>query len=369
MRLSEFITSNAERVLREWEEFAKKFKGGFSLPRWILRDHGAAIVKLLAQQTQISPLARGQDAKAESEGATGLIEHVTAAHVQLRIESGFDLAQIIGEYLALRACVLRLWQESDPDSFASGAVEIARFSEAIDENVAAGVLYYEERETQYRDRFLGILGHDLRNPINAILLNATVLSGQGLDEKQLATVSRILNSTRRLTGMVDDILDFARGRLGSPMPIRSAPTNLQKAVSEVIDEVQSANPGSSIDFEAKGDLNGFWDIQRLKQMLCNLVRNGLQHGSAKNVKITATGDEYFVILEVHNEGPPIAQELLPIIFDPLVRGANPDPDKASLGLGLFIANEIVSAHNGSIKVTSSERAGTSFVVRLPRRTR
>ena len=331
----------------------------------LLRDHASAIVKRLAEETQSSSRVQGLDSKAIGEGASISEEHVAAVHVQVRIESGFDLAQIMSEYIALRSCVLRLWRESDPQGFAGGALEINRFAEAIDEKLTAGVLYYESREARYRDLFLGILGHDLRNPINAILLSASALAEQEISERHLGAVSRIISSARRLTNMVNDTLDFARGRLGSPMPIARARMNLSRAVSEVIDEVEAANAGSSMEFEAIGDLNGMWDASRLKQMVSNLLINALQHGTGKNVTVKAEGEDNFVVLQVHNEGPPIPPDLLPTIFDPLVRGDN--QDMTSLGLGLFIVNEIVSAHNGIVTVASSD-AGTDFAVRLPRAT-
>ena len=367
MCLSEFIKLNADRILSEWEEFAKNISGDASLPRWILRDHAAAIIKFIIEEMENSPPLTGQELTSASEGATGPLQHVAAAHVRLRIESGFDLAQIIDEYCALRACVLRLWRERDPESFNIGASEITRFARAIDENVMAAVSYYKERESHYRDRFLGILGHDLRNPINAIVLSTTSLADQGLSEQQLETVARIVRSARRLTGMVNDILDFARGRLGSPMPITIAAANLGVVVREVVDEVQSANPSCRIDFEADGDLSGNWDVERLKQVVSNLLMNAIQHGSGEHVTVRAKSDYTFVRLEVHNPGPAIADELLATMFDPLVRGSNLNQEKMGLGLGLFIVNEIVSAHKGTVAVTSSEHAGTTFVVRLPRR--
>jgi len=367
MRLSEFIKFNADQILSEWEEFAKSISRDASLPRWILRDHAAAIIKLIVEEMDNSPPLTGQELACASEGAPGPLQHVAAAHVRLRIDSGFDLAQIIDEYCALRACVLRLWRERDPESFNIGASEITRFAQVIDENVMAAVSYYKERESQYRDRFLGILGHDLRNPINAIVLGTTSLADQGLSEQQLQTMARIVRSARRLTGMVNDILDFARGRLGSPMPIAIAAANLGVVVREVVEEVQSANPGCRIDFEADGDLSGDWDVDRLKQAVSNLLMNAIQHGSGEQVTVRAKSDYTFVRLDVHNTGPAIQDELLATMFDPLVRGSSPNQDKMGLGLGLFIVNEIVSAHKGTIVVTSSEQAGTTFVMRLPRR--
>jgi len=367
MRLSHFIKVNADQVLSEWDKFTKKISGHVSLPRWFLRHHAAAIIKLIVEEMEHSPPVTDQELPSAGVGATGPIQHAAAAHVRLRIESGFDLAQIIDEYCALRTCVLRLWRERDPGGFKIGATQITRFAEVIDEHVTVAVSYYKERESQYRDQFLGILGHDLRVPINAILLGTTSLVAQGLSEQQLHRVTRILRSTRRLAGMVNDILDFARGRLGSPMPITIAAANLGIVVREVVDEVQSANPGCRIGVAADGDLNGDWDTDRLKQMVSNLLINAIQHGSGEHVTITTKSDDTFVLLEVHNTGPAISEELLATMFDPLVRGSNLNQGKMGLGLGLFIVNAIVSAHKGIIAVTSSEHAGTTVVVRLPRR--
>jgi len=365
MRISELIRADTERIIREWEEFAKTLSAGVGLPRWLLRVHASAILQSIAQDIEMPKFPVTQEAK--GEGSPGPLERVTAAHVNLRIESGFDLVQIMAEYRALRACVLRLWRESDPDGFAKGAEEIATFTEAIDHAVAETVPIYEQREAQYRDRFLGILGHDLRNPLNSISLSATSLAGaKELNEKQLGAVSRILSSVRRMDHMVSDILDFARGRLGSPMPITPAAANLGTLVREVADEVQSTNPGFSLDVDTNGDLSGDWDTERLKQLLSNLLLNAIQHGNGKNVAVTVRSDENSVLLEVCNEGPPIPKELLGTMFDPLVHGRSSDQNSAGLGLGLFIVNEIVSAHKGTIAVTSSQDVGTTFSVRLPR---
>jgi signal transduction histidine kinase len=367
VRLSEFIRANIDRIVHEWEEFAKTLGAGNALPRWILRDHAVAIVTYIADDMELPQAPIEEKAKSEGKGPTGPIDHVATVHVSLRIESGFDLVQIMAEYRALRATVLRLWRQTHPDDFAAGALEITRFAEAIDQNVAEAVPYYEERESQYRDRFLGILGHDLRNPINAIAVGASLLASDGLNEKQLGTVSRILNSARRLNRMVSDILDFSRGRLGSPMPIAAVPADFGKIVREVAVEVQTANPGFDVMCKTEGTLDGKWDVERLKQAVSNLLLNAIQHGTGKQVVASTSSDENSVLLTVHNDGPPIPQQLLTTMFDPLVQGRTPEPNRTGLGLGLFIVNEIVSAHHGTITVTSTEGAGTTFTIRLPRR--
>ena len=367
MRLSEFIRANVDQIVHQWEEFAKTLSAGTALPRWILRDHAPAIVKYIADDMEVPQAPVEEEAKSKGDQPSGPIEHAAAVHVSLRIESGFDLAQIMAEYRALRSCVLRLWRQSYPDSFAGGAAEITRFAEAIDQNVAEAVPYYQERNTQYRDRFLGILGHDLRDPLNAITLGASLLTSNGLNEEQLGIVSRILNSTRRLNRMVSDLLDFSRGRLGSPMPIAAAAANLGQLVGEIVTEVQTANPQFIVNFDSNGDLEGRWDVERLKQVASNLLLNAIQHGTGKEIKVTATREENSVVLAVQNEGPPIPKELQVTMFDPLVQGKTSDPTRTGLGLGLFIVNEIVAAHHGTIMVTSTQDSGTTFSVCLPRR--
>ena len=147
----------------------------------------------------------------------------------------------------------------------------------------------------------------------------------------------------------------------------STEANLGQLVSEVVNEVQTANPQFIINFDSNGALEGQWDVERLKQVASNLLLNAIQHGTGKEIKVTVTGEENSVVLAVQNEGPPIPKELQATMFDPLVQGKQPDPTRSGLGLGLFIVNEIVAAHHGTIEVTSTQESGTIFSVRLLRR--
>jgi signal transduction histidine kinase len=366
MSLSKFIRDNSERLLTEWENFARKLAGG-SLSRWALRDHAPAIIRNLAEDLESTPLSARHDPAPIRQDPPAPKERPTLAHVNIRIESGFDLAQVIDEYCALRSCILRLWRDTDPDAFYSGAEEISRFAEVLDRYLGSAVLYYKERETQYRDRFLAILGHDLRNPINTVLLSASSLDREGLAPSQSRAAERILSTTRRISGMVNDMLDFARGRLGIPMPINKTRANLGIAIRDVVEEVRAANPGRVIHLDANGDLEGDWDVERLKQMVSNLLINAVQHGNDEPVEVVARSEGNVVALEVHNKGQAIPPEQIAKLFDPLIRSSYADTDKVALGLGLFIVNEIVSAHGGTIAVSSSSDAGTNFVVRLPRK--
>src|SRR5215469_6044214 len=363
MTLAQFIRTNSDRILREWEDFANKISDA-PLPRWILRDHAPSILKFIADRMEAISSPVEQRLVAAMEGEPSPTQYLTAAHVKIRIDSGFDLAQIAAEYCVLRARVAHLWRMLDPSGFEGGAAEVARFSEIVDENITAAVVDFKERESQYRDRFIGILGHDLRNPISAIVMGANVLASQHpVNEQQRKVVGSILRSAGRLEGMARDILDFARGRLGSPMPLNMTSENAGVVVGEVVDEVRLANPESVIDFEASGSLDIECDADRLKQMVSNLLINAIQHGDSKSVKVAVQGDESCVVIQVHNQGPVIPEDLIPTIFDPLTRRGRARPE--STGLGLFIVSEIVAAHGGTIVVNSTREAGTNFVVRLP----
>jgi signal transduction histidine kinase len=142
------------------------------------------------------------------------------------------------------------------------------------------------------------------------------------------------------------------------------PADLGTILHDIIDEVQCANPEVAIDFATGGDLTGEWDNERLSQLLWNLLVNAIQHGAAKQVAVRVENENDLVLIEVHNEGPPIPQEVMANIFNPLGRQRSSEPHRASLGLGLFICKEIVTAHGGTINATSALNVGTTFAVRL-----
>jgi len=151
------------------------------------------------------------------------------------------------------------------------------------------------------------------------------------------------------------------------MPIEPTEANLGTLISEIVDEVRIANPEFIVSVDSNGDLEGQWDVERLKQLTSNLLLNAIQHGAGREIKVTVTGEESSVVLAVQNQGPPIPKELQATTFDPLVQDKKPHSTGSGLGLGLFIVNEIGAAHRGKIEVTSTQDSGTIFSVRLPRR--
>jgi PAS domain S-box-containing protein len=225
------------------------------------------------------------------------------------------------------------------------------------------------REGQTRDRLMGIVGHDLRNPLQAVAMASTLLLNESApDSAQHRRAARILTSVRRMDHLIRDLLDFARVSQGGTLPIQRRRVSLADACRIIGDELQTAYPDRAVHLDLRGDLVGQWDVDRLVQLLGNLIVNAFTHG-ARDVPVEVRGDGHGteVVLEVANAGNPIPPALLPHLFQPFTRAdpAGGDPLKG-VGLGLFIVHEIVIAHGGRIQVTSTRETGTVFQLRLPR---
>ncbi|MFY0572043.1 GAF domain-containing protein [Archangium lansingense] len=227
------------------------------------------------------------------------------------------------------------------------------------------------RTAEFRERFMSIVSHDLRNPLNAILLSANaLLRSEDLGERHVKGARRIIASAERMKRMISDLMDFARGRLGGGIPISPREVELAALCREVVEELEAGRPGREVDLKVEGDLQGEWDADRLSQLLINLGKNALDYSPEESrVCFSLYGEEGFVRLEVQNEGTPIPPERLGSIFEPFQRfaGEAQSPTSTSgLGLGLYIVDQIVRAHGGEVSVCSTEEEGTTFTVRLPR---
>jgi PAS domain S-box-containing protein len=221
---------------------------------------------------------------------------------------------------------------------------------------------------EFRERFIGIVSHDLRNPLNAILLsaNAMMRSDRAL-QHHLKAVLRIANSAERMGRMIGDLLDFTRGRLGGGIPIKPRPANLLAICRQVMEELEVGNPQRQLRLRMAGDFRGEWDPDRLAQLLGNLGKNALDY-SPEDIPVDFVlsdgGDT--VSVEVRNGGPSIPVELLPLIFEPFRRATDGGTPTSGLGLGLFIVQQIARSHGGRVEVCSTEAEGTRFTVVLPR---
>lgn len=217
---------------------------------------------------------------------------------------------------------------------------------------------------EFRELFIGVLGHDLRNPLAAILMFAGLLLRRGhLGEQDARTVSQIIRSTQRMSLMITQLLDLTRARFGGGLPMVVGPTDLREVCRNVVEEF-----GAVIELEVEGDLTGLWDQDRLAQARSNLGGNAIEHataGTAVSMRATADGKE--VVVAVSNFGEPIDAEVLPVIFEPFRRGRQRagSPPTHNLGLGLYIAHQIVLAHGGTLDARSVDGT-TTFAMRLPR---
>jgi PAS domain S-box-containing protein len=230
-------------------------------------------------------------------------------------------------------------------------------------------LYEEARQrSELEQQYLGMVSHDLRNPLQAISLGARTLQRleRPTPEALMRMTGRIANSADTMGRMISDLLDFTRGRLGGGIPLERTHTELVRLCREVIEEFSVTHPSSDIRLEGDALCEGHWDGPRMRQVLSNLLSNALRHARpGSEVVVRVRGVEGEVALTVSNEGEPIPAELLPVLFEPFRRGMSKFRPAGSLGLGLFIVHQVVTGHGGRVEVGSAGGV-TSFSVRVPR---
>ena len=285
----------------------------------------------------------------------GAITLATAESKRIYTAKDLAFAQDLADRAALAIENARLFRE----------VERARAATALELAAEGERRRQAEEASRFAEMFIGILGHDLRNPLNAVTMTATLLQRKGIVEG--GALERILSSAQRMSNMVGQLLDLTRSRLAGGIALERKPIDLGMVISDVVDELRRANPDRDIRWERRGDAHGLVDQDRLAQVVSNLVGNAVLHGDpGKPVTVTLTAGGSTMSLAVHNDGPPIPGHLLPVIFDPFRRTAARDERSRGLGLGLFISHQIVVAHGGTIDVSSTDTGGTTFTVGLPR---
>jgi len=374
MKLSAFIRENLEEILAEWEAFAETILApGQVMSSLALRDHASEI--LLAIASDIDSEQSDLEQSYKSKGFVQIAEATRTAamtHGALRHLAGFDLRQLAAEFRALRASVLRLWLKRGAGN-GSAFYEMTRFNESIDQALAESIANYSDEVARSRDTFLAILGHDLRTPLSAVANSGLYLSAPGLlpDGAPLNAARTITRSAAKMSLMIRDLLEYTRARLGRSIPISPEPASMGHICRLAYDEIRAAHPERIFRLETSGELEGRFDGERLHQVLSNLLGNAVRHGArGEPITLVARGEAEHVTVQVRNHGRPIPADQLQVIFNPLVQIPPAAVDEAagdstSLGLGLYIAQEIVTRHGGTI-VAESDDDGTVFSAHLPK---
>jgi len=245
-----------------------------------------------------------------------------------------------------------------------------RKAEAAQRQLAAqqAALAEKTRIQEFLERFIAILGHDLRNPLAAIDMNLTRLREKVTDQALARMLDRMASSSTRMSRMIGQILDLTRSRLAGRLELQRAPMDLRDALTRIVEELRAAQPDRTIDLRSPS-LPGSWDRDRLEQVFSNLVGNALLYGDRDRPITVEAGDGATIYVDVHNHGAPIPNEVQADLFNPFRRATVTEETRKGgegLGLGLYISRELVAAHGGTIDVRSAPGHGTTFRVALPR---
>jgi signal transduction histidine kinase len=360
-RLAELIHANRDQLLKRWAERVQARLAPRKLSKPELMDRLPDFIDDLVHAL-----------RGEGSPPVALVTEAAKEHGKQRFRSGFDIEAVVLEYGVVRECVFELISEPD---YTPTVQEFRMLSKCLIDAIAAAISEYAgQREEEVRNRsefekqLLGIVSHDLRDPLNTIGLSAaTLLRRSGIDELYVRGLTRILSSAKRATRLIADLLDFTQARVGGGIPIRTKEFNFHDLARQIVDEMSLSHPERQIAFTQAGSGEGIWDPDRITQVLVNLLTNALQHSPAGTIVRVATraanGEVWLVI---NNQGRLLSDEEIPSLFEPFHRGNETPAEPGSLGLGLFIAKQIVSAHRGKIEVTSSEEAGTTVTVHFPR---
>jgi signal transduction histidine kinase len=374
MRLSEFLRTHSEQILNAWDEFAATIAhDGALMDQKALRDHAGQILSEIADDLDVPQTDAQQVAKSRGEGERNPGGGDTAAetHADTRIEAGFGIDAMLTEYRALRASVLRMWAEAGSrDAVVDELRQLTRFNEAIDQAIAESVARYTGQVNRSTNLFMGMLGHDIRNPLGTIRLSAELLTRTG--QLSAKAAEPIVNAAKRIQGIVELVIDFSHAQSSGVMPINVRRMDLGALAENVLAETRVRHPANTLVLLGRDlDTECWWDEGRIGQLLSNLLENAMLYGTrGGTVTLALSADAGTAGFSVHNEGRPIPLDSRERIFEPRHRGDGTLAEQRSsngLGLGLYICREIVRSHGGTLAVRSAEGEGTTFLVRVPRR--
>lgn len=372
MRLHNFINDQMEPILQAWEDFARTVETPTSLmDAQALRNHAEKILRTVAADMPNPQSEREQIEKSHGLNLKGGDDTAAETHAMTRLLAGFSLDQMVSEYRALRSSVLRLWLKEQSFGSDHQVQDMIRFNEAIDQALVESIATYGKAVETTRKTLLGVLGHDLRTPLSAVMMaGGLIRKHDKLPDRIQNLAAQICASTEHATRMVGDLLDLARCNLGGGIPVNAKSADLEKVCRSVVGEIRIANPGADIVFEEGNPKIGAFDELRMAQVFSNLVTNAVRHGDhSQLIRVSLFNEFSAFVFSVQNHGEAIPPEKMSYLFNPEGRfsryAKTESGPSAGLGLGLYIAAEIVRSHGGKIDVTSDSIKGTCFKVILP----
>jgi signal transduction histidine kinase len=370
-RLAALLRERREELIQKWTERVlhdPRLPSANRLSRPELHDH---VPEMLDDFVRLLEASEASEASGRCLGASDAARE----HARQRLAKRFPLDETLREFSHFRAALIDLCTEAGI-ALEGDVAELVHAT--VDENMITGASEMEQaklaeltQRAAFRERFVGIVGHDLRNPLQAIRFALDVLlKRKDTTGEQGKILGRAVASADRMTRMIHDLLDLTRARLGDGIPIERKPTELDVVCQQVIDELSIAHPARAVELDRGPSVCCDCDPDRIAQVVSNLIGNALKYSPPDTpVRITLREEGGAALLSVHNRGTPISAEELGHLFDPFWRGPREKGNKSgedSLGLGLFIVKQIVCAHGGSIDVTSTPGEGTTFTARLPR---
>ena len=374
-RLADFIRQNHAAIVKEWIDFARTISpASDKMTKLALQDHVVDILGFIADDLESAQTPRERFDKSRGVGPpeNPFSESAAEVHAALRLADGFDIDQMVSEYRALRASVVKQWVAHHQGLAATDVEDLTRFNEAIDQAVTESVAHYTKTINDSRNLFLGVLGHDLRNPIGAVSMGAQWMERSGItNPKQAKVVSEIRTAAGRATQILNDLLDLTRSSFGTEIPVVKTKIDMVALCQEIADELRAIHTDRDFEVAHDGDPTCSCDAARLGQVLSNLMGNATQYGDREQpITVRIVGnDPDTVTIAVHNMGSPIPTDTQKLVFHSWMRGQDVSDESehsTHLGLGLYIAKLIVEAHGGEISVASNEQTGTTFSLRLPR---
>jgi signal transduction histidine kinase len=354
--LADFLRSHREEIMRAWVSTISQLPVARALTREGRRDHIPQLIDAMV------------DAIERGDRTSVSLAQIPLIHVDERWAQNYDLRDVIAEYRMLRRVILDMYAREIPNEDTRERVlPIVTLNENLDHAITDAVDHYATQRERTSEYFIGILSHDLREPLHVIAMNAALLMRreEPLPNADLRQLARIASGAARMERLISDLLDVTRSRLGGGLPMTRVLTDLGKIASDTVDDLASAHPERDIrcvNDPRKGETSGQWDSERLTQLVSNLIANALKHGGDPIEVQVLPGDGDSVVLEVRNEGE-VLPELRAHLFEPFFTS----DQRSGVGLGLYIAREIALAHEGELELVEIQ-GKTLFRLMLPRGT-